>query len=53
MPQQEKEPTDEWRERERKRFEEGIYDNLPRLIRPFYQANPRTKDHFAHPDIEG
>ena len=53
MPQPEKEPTEFWEERERKRFEEGIYQELPLSIRRFLNDNPNTKHHHAHVDVEG
>lgn len=53
MPQPEKEPTEFWEERERRRFEQGVYQELPLSIRRFLNDNPITKHHHAHVDIEG
>ena len=53
MPQPEREPTVFWEERERKRFETGVYKELPSSIRRFLDKNPDTQRHYAHVDVEG
>ena len=53
MPQLEREPTDEWEARERRRFELGLYKELPSVMHRYLQENPSTKQHHAHVCLDG
>ena len=53
MPQIEREPTEEWEARERRRFELGLYKELPSVMNRYLQENPKTKQHHAHVCVDG